>query len=391
MTSGSGLADACRSQANSTLDLLTALIAEPSVEGNDMAIARCLDLVHDALAPLARETLRPIHDSLPALVMRFGSPGAARHLSFVGHVDVVPAEGAWSSPPFALSVADDRAVGRGVVDMKGGVAAAVGAIQSLAATGLLDTIAVELVLSGDEEVGSARGVRALLAAGEITGDAAICPEPTNLAVYLGNRGVLGCEITVTGRGGHAGLLESLSSPVPTALALATALGELPLSARDQRFDPPTPSLAVTRFVADGGAPNVVPDTVTIGLDRRLLPGEDIDEAIRTIEGLAAELVRSPLSAAVRVLKRWPPCETPADAAITRAAVAGVQAAGRHGALGMDRPANDSSWLVEAGIPALLLGPGAPEAAHVTDEWLQLSELRDAVRAYAELAIAYAAE
>ena len=390
MTGGPDLASACHDEAGPTLDLLAALVAEPSVEGRDGAIVRCLDLVHGALSPLARETLRPVHDGLPALIMRFGPPSPNRRLAFVGHVDVVPAEGTWSSPPFAMTVDGQRAVGRGLVDMKGGVAAAVGAIRALAAAELLDDVAVELILSADEEVGSARGVRAMLAAGEISCTAAICPEPTGLDVYLGNRGIVGCEIVVTGRGGHAGLLESLASPIPAALTLASALGSMPLPARDDRFDPPTPSLAVTRFVADGGAPNVVPDVVAIGVDRRLLPGEDIDEAIGAIRDLVTEAIRPPLSAEVRVTKRWPPCETPAAAPISRAAVAGVRAAGRSGALGMDRPSNDSSWLVEAGIPALLLGPGDPQAAHVTDEWLDLDQLRDAVRAYAELAVAYSA-
>ena len=389
MIDPSDLAAACRREEVRTRELLAALIAEPSVESDPQAIHRCLDLVHDALGPLCRRVVRPVHAGLPALVMCFGALEARRRLSFVGHVDVVPAEGEWSSPPFTLTVAGDRAVGRGAVDMKGGVAAVVGAIRALAAAGLLERCDIELVITGDEEVGSARGVRALLATGEITGTAAICPEPTGLDVYLGNRGVAFCEITVTGRGGHAGLLESLDSPVPAALTLATALGNLTLAARDERFDPPTPSLAVTRVVADAGASNVVPDTVSLGVDRRLLPGEDIDDAIATIRELAAETVRPPFAVDVRVAKRWPPCETPVDAPIARAAVAGVRATGRTGALGMDRPANDSSWLVEAGIPALLLGPGDPAAAHVTDEWLELDQLRDAVRAYAELAVAFA--
>jgi acetylornithine deacetylase/succinyl-diaminopimelate desuccinylase-like protein len=54
---------------------------------------------------------------------------------------------------------------------------------------------------------------------------------------------------------------------------------------------------------------------------------------------------------------------------------------------MDLAANDSSFLVEAGIPALLLGPGDPEQAHTTDESLDLAELSDAIAVYAELALA----
>jgi acetylornithine deacetylase/succinyl-diaminopimelate desuccinylase-like protein len=54
-------------------------------------------------------------------------------------------------------------------------------------------------------------------------------EPTGLDVYLGNRGVAHCEIVVTGRGGHAGPARVARVAIPAALALATALGELPLT------------------------------------------------------------------------------------------------------------------------------------------------------------------
>lgn len=370
------------------LDLLRRLVAQPSVAAQPGAIAACLDLVHDAVAPLARTIEHPVHDGLPSLVARFGDGPADRLLSIVGHVDVVPAPGAWSAPPFVLTERGDDLIGRGVTDMKGGVAAAVAAIRLLAASGALDRCSLELVLTGDEEVGSARGTRALLAAGQIAGTMAVCPEPTGLAVFLGNRGIVAWEIVVHGRGGHAGVLHALHSPLGPALALCRALESLPLPARDDRFSPPTPSLAITRIDAGAtiDATNVVPDDVAIVVDRRLLPGEDVDAATTDVEALVATTIRPPWSAAVRTLKRWPPCATDAGHLVARAAIAAAQAAGRPGALGMDNPANDSSWLVERGIPAILFGPGAPEQAHATDETLSRRELRDAVVAYAALAL-----
>ena len=305
-------------------------------------------------------------DGLPALVARFGGGPAERCVSFAGHVDVVPAAGDWSSPPFSLSRHGDRVVGRGVCDMKAGVAASVGAIRALAASGLLEGCAVELVVTGDEEVGSARGMRSLLAAGLVRGKMAICGEPTSLDVYLGNRGVAWYEIVVQGRGGHAGQMHALQSPVPVAVDLCRAIGEMTFETVDERFDPPRPSIAVTRIDAGAAtqAINVVPDAVTIGVDRRLLPAEAIDAATDELRGLVERTVRAPYRHEFRVLRRWPPCETPADHLISRAAVAAVQAVGRSGRFGMDLAANDSSFLVEAGIPALLLGPGrAGAGAH----------------------------
>jgi acetylornithine deacetylase/succinyl-diaminopimelate desuccinylase-like protein len=371
------------------LDLLDRLIAQPSVLGNEAAIAACLDLVHDALAPHARQIARLVHDGMPSLLMWFGDGPVERPLTICGHIDVVPAPGAWSTPPFALARDGDRLIGRGVVDMKGGVAAAVAAIHALARGGALDRCRVELVITGDEEVGSERGVRALLAAGAVQGRMVVCPEPTSLDVYLGNRGIVACEITIHGRGGHAGLIHALDSPVGPAIALCRALETMPLEARDERFSPPTPSLAITRIDAGAelAATNVVPDRVTVTIDRRLLPGEEIDKVIEAIHHLVGETIRTPFQADIAVLKRWPPCATSADHLVSRAAVAAVRTAGRFGAIGMDQAANDTSWFVAHGIPAILLGPGDPVQAHATDESLALAELQDALAIYAALIVA----
>jgi acetylornithine deacetylase/succinyl-diaminopimelate desuccinylase-like protein len=273
--------------------------------------------------------------------------------------------------------------------MKAGVAASAGAIRALANAGLLDECLIELVITPDEEVGSRRGIRALLAAGQISGKMAICGEPTGLAVYLGNRGIGRYLITVHGRGGHSGQTHALDNPVPPALALCQAIDALELSTRDSRFDPPTPSITVT--VIDAGASdrmlNIVPDKVVIGVDRRLLPDEDIDIESQRVCDLVSTMINPPFRADFEVLERWPACATPENALISRAAVEAVRAVGRPDGFGMDLAGNDSSFLVEAGIPALLLGPGAPEQAHVTDEALVLAELRDCVSIYARLALA----
>jgi acetylornithine deacetylase/succinyl-diaminopimelate desuccinylase-like protein len=170
--------------------------------------------------------------------------------------------------------------------------------------------------------------------------------------------------------------------------LCQAIQQMSFATKDDRFDPPTPSIAVTRLDAGAAlhAINVVPDTVTIGIDRRLLPAESIDAATAEVHAIVQRTVREPYRAEFLVPRRWPPCETPPDHLISRAAVAAVQAVGRSGRFGMDLAANDSSFLVEHGIPALLLGPGAPEQAHVTDESLDLDELYAAIAIYAEVAL-----
>jgi acetylornithine deacetylase/succinyl-diaminopimelate desuccinylase-like protein len=307
-------------------------------------------------------------------------------LTICGHIDVVSALGDWATPPFTLTQRDGHLLGRGVVDMKGGVAAAVAAIRGLSDIGKLSECRVELAITGDEEVGSARGVRALLAANAFQGRMVVCPEPTQLDVFLGNRGTVAMEIAVHGNGGHAGLIHALNSPIGPAIRLAQAIEAMPLTARDDRFDPPAPSVAITRI--DAGAAsretNVVPDTVTLTVDRRVLPREDLDAVISEITRLIEANVPPPFRAEWRVIKRWPPCETASDHLVSRSAQAAVQTTGRPGTFAMDLPANDTSWFVEAGIPAILLGPGDPLQAHATDESLDVAEFRDAIAVYAEL-------
>jgi acetylornithine deacetylase/succinyl-diaminopimelate desuccinylase-like protein len=382
------LAELTHSRLDRTIDLLARLVAEPSVEGSK-TIGRCLHIVGEEVGPLARSVEWPTFDGLGTLVARFGNGPPDRRLLFSGHVDVVPVESGWETPAFELTQIGDRLVGRGACDMKGGIAAFVGALQVLDQVRLLDECSLELVLTGDEEVGSRRGTIALLEKGLLSGRAAVCGEPTGLDVFLGNRGLVWLEIVVRGRGGHAGLSHLLANPVPVAAALISQLHELPLPALDERFDPPRPSLSVTRI--DAGAVlraiNVIPEMVVLGVDRRLLPGEEPDQAIAAIHAVIEEVVRPSFRAEVTVLRTWPPYVIREDEPVARAALEAVKASGRRGKFGTDLAANDSSWLAAAGIPTVLLGPGLAEEAHTTGEGIPAADLATAVEAYARLALA----
>ncbi len=72
----------------------------------------------------------------PSLVARLAGEGRAPGLLLQGHVDVVPAEGPWSHPPFGGEVADGYVWGRGALDMKGGVAMMIAAFLRAAEAGV---------------------------------------------------------------------------------------------------------------------------------------------------------------------------------------------------------------------------------------------------------------
>src|SRR5690606_36237115 len=93
----------------------------------------------------------------------------APHLMFAGHTDVVPPgnEKAWTYPPFAGAIADGVLYGRGAVDMKGGIAAAVAAaLDYLAANGGAPQKngkgSISFLITGDEESVAINGTPKLL-------------------------------------------------------------------------------------------------------------------------------------------------------------------------------------------------------------------------------------
>jgi acetylornithine deacetylase/succinyl-diaminopimelate desuccinylase-like protein len=295
----------------------------------------------------------------------------------------VPCADGWESPPFELTARDGALHGRGVTDMKGGIAAAVTALEILGEAGFFKFDAVQVVLTGDEEVGSARGMVPLLETGLVRGRTAFCPEPTGLDVYIGTRGVVWMEVEVRGRGGHAGYQEHLANPLPVAAELVAAIAKLPLPERDERFTPPTPTLAVTLLDANTAnrALNVIPDTARVGMDRRLLPGIEMDAAIADVQRVVDAVVQPPFTAEIRSRKAWPPYITDPSATLVQAAVAAAQRTGRPGRIRTGQAAADSSWLGYSGIPTIVFGPGDPPQAHTTDERLGLDELRDAIVTY----------
>jgi acetylornithine deacetylase len=137
----------------------------------------------------------------PITVGTLRGTGGGSSLLVNGHIDVVAAGDGWSSPPFAAEVREGRIYGRGACDMKGGVGAALFALEALAACGI--ELAGDVVFEAvpDEET-CAMGTIAAIARG-YRGDAGLVPEPTSFNLWTATRGLLHGTLTVPGRSAHA--------------------------------------------------------------------------------------------------------------------------------------------------------------------------------------------
>jgi glutamate carboxypeptidase len=207
--------------------------------------------------------------------------GGAPRVLLLGHHDTVFPLGALAARPF--TVADGRATGPGVFDMKGGIVQAIHAVAALE-----DRSGVEILLTADEEVGSSTS-RALVEERARACGAVLVFEPAGDggALKTGRKGAGRFELLFHGRAAHAGL-----EPERGVNALVEAAHRILTVAALAR---PEAGTTVTPTVLDAGtAENVVPAEARLLVDVRVTSAEEqarVEEAVRAIE---------PVDPAVRV-------------------------------------------------------------------------------------------
>ena len=214
-------------------------------------------------------------------------------LVFAGHTDVVPVGEAakWRFDPFAAELADGAVWGRGVADMKGGVAAfAAAAIAHAARHGSLKG-SIGLLITGDEEGPAINGTEKLLHWAYEKGerfDHCIVGEPTSRdalgdMIKIGRRGSLNCTLIADGRQGHAAYPEKADNPIPKLMQLLAALIAAPLDTGTPHFQPS--NLEIVSVDVGNLAFNVIPAEARARFNIRF-------NDLWTPETLAAELRRS---------------------------------------------------------------------------------------------------
>jgi acetylornithine deacetylase len=163
--------------------------------------------------------------SLPVVIGRAGQPGGRPRIVLSGHTDVVPAgdPATWSGDPFSGEVRDGWLYGRGACDMKGGVAAILGAVRALRDAGVLDRLRGELVVAlvPSEEDGG-QGTLAAIRAGA-TGDMAVITEPSGLDIVVAHAGAITFRLSVPGRAAHASMRREGVSALANLQTLVAAL------------------------------------------------------------------------------------------------------------------------------------------------------------------------
>ncbi|HET8611826.1 MAG TPA: M20/M25/M40 family metallo-hydrolase, partial [Sphingomonas sp.] len=140
------------------VELTRELVACPSVTPEDAGAQEVLARALEAQGFSVHRFVSggPPHGPVPNLVAIRGS--GAPHFAFAGHSDVVPAGKGWTGDPFAAEERGALLYGRGVVDMKGAIAAFTAAAARV--TDHRGTLS--LLITGDEEGPAIHGTRAII-------------------------------------------------------------------------------------------------------------------------------------------------------------------------------------------------------------------------------------
>jgi succinyl-diaminopimelate desuccinylase len=306
-----------------------------------------------------------------------------------GHLDVVPVNAeAWTHDPFDPQLVDGRLYGRGSADMKGGIAAAICALDVLDRAGRAPGCNLTFHLVADEERGGRFGTKALLEEGLIEGDACLVPEPTNLDLCVAERGLWQARIHISGKPGHGSRPRDGVSAIEHAAHVVLALHAADFGGQEHPLlGKPTANVGT---IQGGTAFNTIAERCVIGLDRRVLPGataESTEQEVAAlidragVEGLRYQLELDIFGEASEM--------SPGEPWVKQVGEAVSRATGRiPDVIGMTFTTDARFVRNQAGIPTVVCGPGAIEQAHGDDEYVDVERLVDATAAFAELFAAY---
>jgi acetylornithine deacetylase len=345
----------------------------PAFSGSTSNESTIADLVSRMLTDLGMTVAR--YEPEPgraSVVGRLAGTGGGRSLMLYAHYDTVGVAG--MPDPFSAAVRDGRLYGRGAYDMKGSLAACLGAVKALRDAGV--RLAGDLLIAGvaDEEVASI-GMEDVLR--HVRPDAAIVTEPTELALCLAHKGFAWIDVTVHGRAAHGSRYDlGVDANIRMGRFLA-ALEALERALRARTPHPLTgpPSLHVGR-VEGGSGDSTYAERAVASIERRTVPGERVEDVVAEVQGIVDALAAADpaFRADVRLRLARPGFELPADAPVAR----GLRAAAAD-LRGAPPPEvgvaywMDAALLAAAGIETAVIGPvGA--GAHAAEEWVDLESL-----------------
>lgn len=341
-----------------------------------------------------------------------------RSLLLCGHIDVVPVgeRSAWTVDPFGGEIKDGRLYGRGAVDMKSGVAAAIAAVRAIRRAGVELDGRVSIHSVVDEEAGGFGAIDAVRR-GHLA-KAAIITEPSWGEIQPCEGGLEWIRVTVTGRQGHSawryneiwpqrdepGRLRPAANAIDIAARFIEALRQFESSRCRMRQHPllPPGMNTINVGVIRGGAglgpdglplimtnPAIIPDVVVIDLDYKFLPNQTSKEIRAEFEGFVHHFCQQDLWLQEHPIKvewelgglHFPPMDTSPDHPVVQSLFKRRTEAGGKPKIAGFVAVADAAHYAGAGVDAVICGASG-DGFHGTDEYVDIASLEETTKTLA---------
>ncbi|MDV8071471.1 M20/M25/M40 family metallo-hydrolase [Rhodococcus sp. IEGM 1366] len=406
------LAAAVDASRESMLDFLSATVQRCSVSGHEDRVSDLYEqffhtrgwtvttqtLESSRVSSTPRGSQETRREERANVLGYFRTPRGLPTVVLNGHIDVVPVldEPQWDRPPFSGDRTDGYVHGRGSVDTKGGIAAALFALDALDSIGveLPFDVAVELVV-GEETTGV--GTQAAL---ERIPDrmGTIVLEPTDCAIVPLASGLLFFTVELTGRAAHTSVPWHGVDAGPKLIRIYQALTELGCTRAKTHTHPLMPFPSAVPFaigsVQIGGWRAAVPAKASMSGRIGVLPGEDL----ATVRQALIECVRAASEgdewlAQHPAVVKWdhdgaPSWETPATDAIVESMISGQHRAGIDERIEGMTAGCDAGILISAGVPTVVFGPGDMRFAHSPNERIAEPDVVSAAEVLAHMLVSW---
>ncbi len=380
-------------------------VASPNPPSDTFEVAQVAEALLREIPGMEVERYEPA-PRVVSLVGRLRSARPGRRLIFNGHLDTFPLLETlpWTVPPLGGVLQQGKLYGRGVCDMKGGIACSLLAAALLAENRDAWSGEIVLTLAGDEEnMGSLGSGWLLENVPHASGDANICGDVGSpRVVRFGEKGLMWVEVEATGSPAHGAHVHKGTNAIDrlrTALDRLKDLEAVPFQA------PPIVTEAIARAkpiseplsgageahtlqhvtvnigtIEGGTSPNLVPTHCIARADIRLPVGVTTDMLVRQLDEWLAPLD----GVSWKAIRRFEPSFTPPDHEIVmRTAKVAAEVLGEAPAVNMRVGGSDSRWYRMFDVPTVVLGltpfnMGGADEHVLVDELLAVAKIHTLV-------------
>jgi len=263
-----------------TLELAQQLINIESITPNDNG---CQDLLTKELDAMGFKIIHINSNGVSNLLAIRGNQ--APLLAFSGHTDVVPPGplDEWQSAPFQAETRDGFLYGRGAADMKGALAAMLIGCKNFLAKNPNPNGSIAFMITSDEEGDATDGTKKIIdyiKENKIKVDFCIIGEASSShqvgdAIKIGRRGSLHGYLQVFGKQGHIAYPQFAENPIHRSFKALDQLSHTEWDQGNEHFSPT--SFQIYNILADTGASNIIPGSLSARFNFRYAPSSHADE------------------------------------------------------------------------------------------------------------------